>query len=752
MFQLKRPILLGVLAAVCFGLLPLVTAAQADEGEWTTYSLQGYNVRSIAVDPQAPAQVYAFTSDGAFLSSDGGGQWSAIALALPDVPEPGQFQIDPLTPDVFYSTSNGRMFRSLDRGANWQELAPGLLSDVQWFQLDRANPNVIWAFGWQDTMRSADGGQTWASAGLPVPGQATAFAQSADGAAAYLAVDGQGIFSSHDGGKTWRSSELDDASSPGRSVYSLALDPANADAVFAAGNNGPWRSADRGGSWQPVAPSTDEWWGATWSFAGDSLLLARTDRQAVSADGGATWEVSGQSLAANEVRQIVVDPKVPTVVYLLTDYGLFKSQNGGLDWIGTADRPAWVEILAVHPSQPDRLVANTSEGIGQSEDGGMTWASIPGLTTSDQLATFRWSPSDPQIVYASSGYGLMSSQDGGQQWENTLLPESTSVQTVWISPTSPEKLYVLNDRGQVLVSNDGGDAWGVLPLSSGVQAMDLALSPQDETLIAAATSSGVHLSRDGGQSWAASTNDRWWVERVLIDPLDAQHLLALTSGGLLVSHDSGALWKPAEGLPDNSSLRALEPDSANPSLLFAHDGRQAFASLSGGDVWYAVGEPLPGGIAQVAVVGVEPRTLLAYTERGGLWRYDFRQAPATPSPTPTQTPTITPTPTLTPTPRPTGTPTPTPRAQVAMAPGATPVTLDPPQRQTDGSGGVAAPAIIGLLLLVGVIAAGAFLWMRRRGPAAPVSPGAASPRLVCSNGHSSPPNSKFCMTCGEKLT
>lgn len=752
MSPIKRFCTCLLLAIVCGGLL-WPAASRAGEDTWTTGGLQGYEVRSIALDPQQPAQLYAFAREALLSSLDGGGEWAPARWSLSGVPDPGQFQIDPLTPDIFYAALNGRLSRSTDRGATWQELAPGLLSDVRWFQLDQANPNVIWAFTGSDTLRSPDGGQTWASAGLPVRGLATGFVQSPDGAATYLAVERQGMYRSNDSGKTWQSLSLGPDVTQNSYLFDLALDRSDSSTVYLSSDRGPWRSDDSGASWRPMELPADDWWWARLATAGSNVILLGNNQIAISDNGGARWQVVQEPRFGGEVRQMEVDPLASNVIYLLTNTGLWKSQDSGANWAGEDVRPANLEFLAVHPGQPDRLVANSRNGAQRSEDAGRSWQPLGGVAESTQLDVLVWASSDPNIAYASRGRGLLRSRDSGQTWDETPLPDTTPVQALRISPTDPNSLYVLSD-GRALVSNDGGSAWGVLPLPTDVYVRDLALSSQDANVLFASDRGVVYLSQDAGQSWTVQGDRLPTVSRILVDPLDQQRLLALASGNLLVSRDSGQTWQPGAGLPDRGRLQAVEFDARNPSLVFAHDDQRVYASLSGGDAWYAIGEPIPGGVAQLVATGQDPRSLLARTNSGALWRYSFRNAPVTPSPTTTQTPTITPTPSRTPTPMPTATWTPTARPRVTVQPAATPVDLDPPQPRASGSSGSLLPWIVGAALLAG-IAAGVVLFLRRKGEPKPAPSGPPLPAqpqgLVCSQGHANPANSKFCMKCGEKL-
>ena len=74
------------------------------------------NVRALAIDPDAPATVYAGTlRGGVFKSSDGGTSWHALNSGLPAGSSVLTLAIDPVTPTRIYagtsSDAGGGVFR-----------------------------------------------------------------------------------------------------------------------------------------------------------------------------------------------------------------------------------------------------------------------------------------------------------------------------------------------------------------------------------------------------------------------------------------------------------------------------------------------------------------------------------------------------------------------------------------------------------------------------------------------------------------
>ena len=75
------------------------------------------------------------------------------------------------------------------------------------------------------------------------------------------------------------------------------------------------------------------------------------------------------------IRSIAVDPKTPQRVYAAGPGGLFRSDNGGLDWTqadkGLTGKPLAVTLI---PATPQTVfVALTDNSVWQSTDGATTW-------------------------------------------------------------------------------------------------------------------------------------------------------------------------------------------------------------------------------------------------------------------------------------------------------------------------------------------------------------------------------------------
>jgi hypothetical protein len=74
------------------------------------------------------------------------------------------------------------------------------------------------------------------------------------------------------------------------------------------------------------------------------------------------------------IYSLTIDPMTPSTMYASTAYGLFKSVDGGMNWLATG-LPAGVPVL-IDSRHPTTLYAAISNPVLQSTDGGKSWASI----------------------------------------------------------------------------------------------------------------------------------------------------------------------------------------------------------------------------------------------------------------------------------------------------------------------------------------------------------------------------------------
>lgn len=209
-------------------------------------------VSAIAFDALNAEVMYAGTKgSGIFKSEDGGESWEKKNVGLVD-PTIYSIAADPNHPDTLYVGCDGGINRSYD-GAD-------TLSKVHWYNraflaVDPQNSQFVFGGGkYNNVYKSEDGGETWfeSSAGL-VHGSGDRRIQwflidPMDPSILYVASNSIGVYKSTNRGEPW--TEANKGLSGAKDVRALALDFSSTDRLYAATNNGVFRSDDGAGTWQ----------------------------------------------------------------------------------------------------------------------------------------------------------------------------------------------------------------------------------------------------------------------------------------------------------------------------------------------------------------------------------------------------------------------------------------------------------------------------------------------------------------------
>ena len=580
-------------------------------------------VRFLAMDPVSTSTIYVSVgvSPGTtFVSTDAGQSWKDLHLE-----SVGALAIDPRQTSTLYAAAFFEVVKSIDGGATWTS-TPGLPSFVAELAMDRAHPDVLYTLGREpladsrfSVYKTANGGAIWApTAPLPGPPEGAAVngvAVDPVSSVVYAASD-QGVFRSSDGGATWTSVLGGD--------FSVVAALRSSEVYATKSHSGDvYQSRDAGAHW--VQLSVPDSFGAT-VFAGSPMepqtVYAGLGFGGVarSTDSGQTFSRSSRGIAGLNPLP-AMDPAHPSDVYAGTEAGLFHSPDGGNSWPLANPDPALTSV-AVQPGSLDLFST-----LGHSVDGGTTWEALALFAGAGVPAIAARAP---QTMFAGNAFcfGLspnlaevVKSVDGGSTWNLALDSGWSGCSSVVVSPDGSEVFARVDGfafKG-TSESRDGGASWAALDTSgwpdTGSFAMVLAIDPNDPNLIYAAEAGGIWASTVGGGHWrdisAGLPSPAYLASpdpSLVVDPASPTTLYVSTVGGVYRSLDRGASWSPfSDGLPTGAAS----------GLVIDATGRFLHVAAGGGvydyDIAVACGASanalcLLGGRFAATVQAVDPRT------------------------------------------------------------------------------------------------------------------------------------------------
>jgi len=495
--------------------------------------------------------------------------------------------IDPAAPHTLYALAGLGLYKTTNGGQRWFHVDAALLpGPVLAVAVAPSRPLRVYASVGGTIFRSDDAGATWSSGvatGAFTVATLAVDPQEADTVYATGSTGQGGVFASRDGGRTWAQAGL-----ASRFVYSLSVDPHQPATIYAGTDRGVWKSTNSARSWQAAA----------------ALITP-----------------------ASPVTVIAVDPLERRTLYA-AGAGIYVSRNGGASWrqlLAPTATPGGVACLII-TSAPGRPIYACAGGLLKSSDHGERWLPLDGGLGSHKVSAAIADPSSPDRLYAavfdsgiSPGPAIYKTIDAGATW----LPSgrgvvATFVSSLVVDPLLAGTLYSSVD-GSVLKTVDDGSHWA--PVDSGLrgnQLLGLAIDPLQPSILYAQTNRAFFRSEDGGASWVRPGVRFTGGPRIVVDPQSPGTLYSISRGAGFRSFDAGASWTEMTSLTgvisdlaispsQHSTLYATAAVGSGLQLEVSHDGGSTFETLPRHGVDSALGGVVvdPTNPEIVYVVGTE---------------------------------------------------------------------------------------------------------------------------------------------------
>lgn len=409
----------------------------------------------------------------------------------------------------------------------------------------------------------------------------------------YVTDNWAGIHKSYDGGRTWlqkingiysRTGSTNDAIP----MFCLTIDPNNSNIIWAGtfGMRGVYRSTDKA---------------ELWEFRGNGI----------------------PNVENLTFRSFTIEPGNSDVVYLGCEWTLFEDEvpegangasrgkiyktiDGGLNWIEVLDADALVRTIIVDPNNTNIVYAATGifdrdhiagSGVFKSTDGGENWIQINNGIKNLTVGDIEMHPSNSNILLAATGRLIGFSRE----------PDS--------------------ENGEILRTENGGETWNEVPVTFPSPDADdwtlftyLEWDESDSNIVyCGASDRGFYKSTDGGRSFQPTTYNAPFI--------NAGHIISIAThkekpnwviansygGGVFVSENGTFSWSDASRGYTGSEITDMIISNSNPEKVFTVSRTASFKTENGGTTWEG-NEAVWQGVNGVWLGNLEKRSVAVHPQ------------------------------------------------------------------------------------------------------------------------------------------
>ena len=651
-------------------------------------------IGALAVAPSAPNVVWAGTGepwiirqptspgDGVYKSTDSGDHWQHMGLE--QTGHIAAVVINPHNPDNVYVCAVGQgyranpergVYRTEDGGKNWAlVLKVNDQTGCSGLSMDAHDPNTLFAGMWQLMIRPWN-----EDSGGP----------------------GSGVFVTHDGGTRWTRVSDHGLPAAGADVGKVAVRVAPGDSrrVYALLQQSPapafYRSDDGGATWRLMNRNNRMTGRAPYftnfdvSPGDEDLVFFVAQYWSVSRDGGATW-ATDVGRAGGDLHSIWIDPTNPKRMLVADDSGGGISLDGGQTWERVKLPIAQMYHVYTDSRLPYNVIGNRQDDDGEQGPSRSLFSSgFSGAGGGGAISSAEWhgyagcesgftvpDPEDADILWTGCYNGDLTRVDTktGQARNVSVWPEDSFggapslYRDRWnwtfpiaISPQDHNRVYVgsqyvyetenagqswtrispdLTKDDKTKEGSSGGIAGDNLMTFSSETLSNISISPVQAGVIwAGAYDGSVHVTQDGGKTWADVTANLPglppWGEITRIEPSRFAAGTAYLSDELMLmgdynpylykTTDFGKTWTNIAGdIPHTlfSYVHVVREDPVRQGMLYAGTENSIYFTLDDGAHWSLLKNNLPA--APMNWLTIEPRfsDLVVGTYGRGIWILD----------------------------------------------------------------------------------------------------------------------------------
>lgn len=429
---------------------------------------QSRRTRDIVQHPTRPGTIFAATTEGFWMTSDGGKTWAMTSQRNLEI---NSIAVHPDNPDkIFIGTNNYGIMVSTDGGKSFKPTNDNFTSRFTYsVTADIQNPNRLYA----TTQNTATGGGF--------------------------------VFISSDGGATWQQAKNLDISRV--SPYAFLQDRVNPNTLYLGTNIGMFRSTDRGLNWTQLLPPKPK---PVKKAVAGKKTVGKTTKTAVAKTVAPIVPTAPTAPAlipalGEKIKVLAHTEDGKNGILAGTDKGIYRTYDLAKGWEKISFGEGLDEsvfVIGTSPQQPETIWAGTAiSSVIVSRDNGATWQKVAGMPEGVPVSSITIDPKNQDNMFVGTIQTLYQSRDGGKTWtrRGNGLPLGNFT-SILINPNNSKEVFAssaLETDGGIFFSDDAGSSWKRLDSKDmklpSRRIWSMTFDPNDSNRIFAGThSSGVY--------------------------------------------------------------------------------------------------------------------------------------------------------------------------------------------------------------------------------------------------------------------
>lgn len=581
------------------------------------------NVESLVVDPRNTDVIYAGTWYLPYKTTDGGRTWFSIKNGIIDDSDIFAIDIDPRDADHVIASACSGIYETHNAGSSWKKVQ-GIPSQSRRTRAILQHPSIsdlVFAGTTEGFWRSTNGGESWmltTSKQLEINSIAV---HPNNPQNIFIGTNNYGVMVSHDGGKTFAPTN---GGYSGRFAYSIVPDREKPGRIYATtintttGGGFFFVSNDSGQTWQPSMRNMPN---ILISYSimqderdGNIIYLGTNHGVYRSLDRGASWSPlgapkpapAGGKKPATRKGRAATPKRTAAAPSIERSEQVKRAQEAlnaaGYD-VGTPDGAAGTRtVSAIRGFQAEKGIPISGKlddatltalglggGVQTTTPAGKLPASTIFLTDVVNALAPTWDESGRAGILAATNAGLYRSFDPTQGWEKISFGSGLDERATCLSTTMQNQstIWVGTATSGVLVSRDGGQTWRQVPqIPASAPISTIEQDKKRSAFIYVGTKQTLYYSHDGGERWIRRGGNLPYGDyaAILINPQNSDEIFVgnayqnqgggsttVNSGGVYRSTDAGLTWMrvdPRDVRLPSQRIWALAFDSSNSNRLF----------------------------------------------------------------------------------------------------------------------------------------------------------------------------------------